>query len=81
MPTGPGPRGLAPFASVKLVGCTAAAWALKRVYPDSKAAVAKVGAARTAIGIGAGPIFGAFWSQVLSPRMPGNSSEYFYFLG
>ena len=83
MPMGPAPLGFAYFVSVKFVGYTAAAYALRRVYPDSKVAVAKVGAARTVIGVGAGLAYGAFWIYLLSRVIHGNgnSSEYLYFLG
>ncbi len=81
MPMGPAPLGFAYFVGVKLVGYTAAAFVLRRIYPDSKVAVAKVGAARTAIGIGAGLAYGGLWIYLLAHVIHGNGSESLYFLG
>ena len=61
MPMGPAPLGFAYFVGVKFVGYTAAACAIRRTYPEFKGSVLKVGAARTAIGIGAGAAYGALW--------------------
>ena len=81
MPMGPAPLGFAYFVAVKLVGYTAAGYALRRVYPDSKTAVAKVGAARTAIGIGAGLAYGALWIYIPPRVIHGNYSDYLYLPG
>ena len=68
MPMGPAPLGFAYFVGVKFVGYTAAAYALRKVYPDAPASLAMVGGTRTVIGIGAGLAYGALWI-LLSSRV------------
>lgn len=81
MPMGAAPLGFVYFAGVKFAGYTAAGFALKRAYPEYQGGIAKVGAARTAIGLVAGLVFGAAWmflsSRVFHFQDPGFS----YFLG
>jgi hypothetical protein len=57
MPAGPAPLGLVYFATIKLVGYTAAASFIKRRLPESSASPWFVGGVRTVIGLVAG--FGA----------------------
>ncbi len=78
---GPAPLGFAYFVGVKLVGYTAAAFALRRIYPDSKVAVAKVGAARTAIGLGAGLAYGGLWILLSSKVFRTQDPSTAYLLG
>jgi hypothetical protein len=61
MPAGPGPVGFVAFTGVKLVGYTFAALALKKAFPAANAGAAKVGLARTGIGLVAGALFGGIW--------------------
>ena len=61
MPMGPAPLGFAYFVGVKFAGYTAAAWGLRKLYPDYKGGIVKVGAARTGIGMAAGLAYGALW--------------------
>jgi hypothetical protein len=61
MPGGPAPLGFAYFVGLKLIGYTAAAYALRRAYPSAAAGVFKVGATRTGIGVAAGAAYGAIW--------------------
>ncbi len=81
MPMGPAPLGFAYFVGIKFVGYTAAAYVLKRVYPDSPASLAKVGGTRTAIGVGAGLIYGGLWFAALTHLIDYHYSEYVYFAG
>jgi len=90
MAAGPSILGFVYFVSVKFAGYTAAAYVLKKVYPESPAGVAKVGAARTGIGIGAGVVYGALWflmaSKVFHWDQPGHGAqaaigEYAYLAG
>jgi hypothetical protein len=67
MPAGPGPIGFAAFAGVKFAGYVLASSALRAAYKSSQN-VWKVGAARTAIGIGFGAAFGGIWI-LLSTRL------------
>jgi hypothetical protein len=59
MPMGPSPLGY--FVGLKFVGYTAAAAVIRKLYPESKSTIARVGLARTTIGIGASAAHGAFW--------------------
>lgn len=68
MPAGPGPIGFVAFAGVKFVGYTVAALALKKAFPSASAGAAKVGLARTGIGLVAGTLFGGIW-LLLSMRV------------
>ena len=90
MPMGPEPLGFAYFVGVKLGGYTAAAYALRKVYPNTQAGAVKAGVARTAIGIGAGLAYGALWfllaTKVLHTDDPGHGeqsmlAEYAYLTG
>jgi hypothetical protein len=83
MPMGPGPIAFAAFVGVKFVGYTAAAYALRRAYPESKSSIAKVGAVRTTIGIVAGVAYGGLWILGTSHYHGPQSSflEYSYFAG
>jgi hypothetical protein len=81
MPMGPAPLGFTYFVGVKFVGYIAAAFVLRNAYPGFNGSVTKVGAARTAIGVGVGLAYGAIWIFFLSKVMRGESSEYLYFLG
>ena len=67
MPFGPAPLGFVYFAGVKFAGYTGAAAVLKRtVYPRAAAGVAKIGVVRTAIGLGAGLVYGGLWFLAVS---------------
>jgi hypothetical protein len=81
MPAGPGPLGFAYFVGVKFVGYTAAAYSLRKVYPDFKAGIAKVGAARTAIGLVAGLAYGALWILLCSKVFRTQDPTFAYLLG
>ena len=90
MPAGPSILGFVYFVGVKFAGYTVAAYALKNVYTGSTASIAKVGAARTGIGIGAGLAYGALWfflaTQILRTDQPGHGgqstiAEYAYLAG
>jgi hypothetical protein len=64
MPAGPAPLGLAYFVGIKAAGYTAASVILKHGYglrDSAKPTVWSVGLTRTAIGIAAGLLYGAFW--------------------
>ncbi len=61
MPMGPAPLGFAYFVGVKFVGYTSAALVIRKVYPEFKGRILRVGLTRTAIGIGAGAAYGALW--------------------
>jgi hypothetical protein len=82
MPMGPAPLGFAYFVGVKFVGYTVAAFVIRKSYPEFKGGFVKVGAARTAIGIGAGLAYGALWfligSKAFGTADPGPVS---YFAG
>jgi hypothetical protein len=73
MPGGPSPLGFAYFIGVKFVGYTIAALALKKSYANSTAGTLKVGATRTAIGVGAGLAYGGLW--FLSDRASGGNYQ------
>jgi len=90
MPAGPSILGFVYFVGVKFAGYTAAAYVLKKAYTESPAGVAKVGAARTGIGIGAGLAYGALWFLVATKMFhsdePGHGAqtaiaEYAYLVG
>jgi len=81
MPMGPAPLGFAYFVGVKFVGYTAAAYLLKKVYPEFKAGIAKVGTARTAIGLVAGLAYGAVWILLASRVFRTQDPSVAYFLG
>jgi len=81
MPMGPAPLGFAYFVGIKFAGYTAAAYALKRAYSKPGAGIWKVGAARTAIGIGAGLVYGGLWFAALTKLVDYRYSEYVYFAG
>ncbi len=55
------PMGPAPLGGVKFVGYTGAALVIRKVYPEFKGRIFRVGLTRTAIGIGAGAAYGALW--------------------
>ena len=76
MPMGPAPLGFAYFVGVKFVGYTGAASLLRKAYPESHRGILKVGIVRTAIGLGAGLLYGGLWwllvwSKAYSPAGPG----------
>ena len=79
MPMGPSPLGFTYFLGIKFAGYTAAAYALKRRYSESQANVGKVGAVRTAIGLGTGLVYGALWfflaTQVFHTDDPNHSAR------
>ena len=81
MPMGPAPLGFAYFLGVKFAGYAAAAYVLRKAYPDFKGSIVRVGAARTAIGIGAGLAYGAIWWYGTSLLHSANPSMIFYFIG
>src|SRR5258707_8632300 len=61
MPMGPAPLGFVYFVGVKFFGYTGAALVIRKVYPEFKGRIFRVGLTRTAIGIGAGAAYGALW--------------------
>ena len=65
MPMGPGPVGFAAFLLVKFGGYTGAAHVLSKAYSLPSNSV-RIGAARTAIGIGAGLAYFSAWSVAKS---------------
>ncbi len=83
MPAGPSLLGFAYFVGVKFTGYTAAAYVLRRAYPESKSDFAKVGAVRTAIGIVAGLTYGGLWilGTRHSQEAQSNILLYSYFAG
>lgn len=81
MPMGPAPFGFAYFVGIKFAGYTAAAYALGKIYPGSRTGVAKAGAVRTAIGVGAGLIYGGLWLAGLGNHVNENYSQYIYLAG
>ena len=58
---GPAPLGFVYFVGIKLAGYSAAAIVAKKYYSDTKQTAFAIGAARTAIGIGAGVAYGLLW--------------------
>jgi hypothetical protein len=81
MPMGPAPLGFAYFVGVKFAGYTAAALAIRKFYPEFKGGIAKVGATRTAIGIGAGLAYGGIWLGGVSLLHSVDPSMIPYFIG
>ncbi|HVS75214.1 MAG TPA: hypothetical protein VHE23_07275 [Candidatus Acidoferrales bacterium] len=81
MPMGPAPLGLVYFVGVKFVGYTAAAYGIRKAYPESTSGVAKVGAARTAIGVGTGLAYGALWMFLSSKVFHTQDSGVAFLLG
>jgi hypothetical protein len=83
MPAGPSALGFAYFVGVKFAGYTAAAYALRRAYPESKSGLVKVGVVRTAIGIAAGVAYGGLWFLVTRHYQGSESGilMYSYFAG
>ncbi len=82
MPMGPAPLGFAYFVGIKFIGYSGAAVLLKKVYVASSHNPMKVGAIRTAIGIGAGLAYGMIWmlySQSHTQRS--DTVLYLYFAG
>jgi len=76
MPMGPAPLGFAYFVGIKFAGYTAAAYVLRKAFPEKHPGIAKVGAARTGIGLLAGVGYGALWfglSSVFHTQDPGVS--------
>ena len=61
MPAGPSPLGFAYFVGVKCVGYIAAAYVIRKFYPDTESGPVKIGLARTAIGVGVGLAYGGLW--------------------
>src|SRR6266568_171270 len=53
----PGPLGFAAFAAVKFAGYLLAGLVLRKLYPSVTAALAKMAAVRTGLGILLGPVF------------------------
>ena len=67
---------------MKLVGYSAAVWVLRKAYPESTQGFVRVGTVRTAIGVGAGALYGMawwavanYWTHTIDPSMV------LYFLG
>jgi hypothetical protein len=81
MPGGPSPLGFAYFVGVKLVGYTVAAVVLKRSYANSTAGTLKVGAIRTAIGVGAGLAYGGLWFLLADRASGGDYQDVAYIVG
>jgi hypothetical protein len=84
MPGGPTPYGFAYFAAVKFAGYTGAAWVLNRSYQSKQNSSWKVGAARTALGLAAGTVYGGlFFLLVKSVGILNNSDSapFLYFGG
>ena len=82
MPMGPAPLGFAYFVGIEFIGYSCAAVLLKKVYVASSYNPMKVGAIRTAIGIGAGLAYGMIWmlySQSHTQRS--DTVLYLYFAG
>lgn len=81
MPFGYG-MGFVYFGAVKAAGYTGAASILKGGYnlrESPKPEVWKVGLTRTAIGIGAGALYGVLWYAVLRHIITGDQSNIFFF--
>ena len=81
MPMGPAPLGFAYFVGIKFAGYTAAAYVVRRAYTESSAGVAKVGAARTGIGVCAGLVYGALWFFIDAKIFHNDATVYSYLLG
>jgi hypothetical protein len=83
MPGGPLPLGFAYFVGVKFVGYTAAAAVIRRLYPESKATIAKVGLTRTLIGIAAGAAYGGLWYVAYKFLPPAGKEQWdlYYLVG
>lgn len=81
MPGGPTPLGFAYFLGVKFVGYTIRGLALRTAYPTVYKNVWRVGATRTAIGLGAGLLYGALWIYVLPRTLINDSAFIWYFAG
>lgn len=65
MPAGPLPLGFAYFVGVKCIGYVAAAYVIRRTYKETQTGPVKIGVTRTAIGIGAGLVYGAVWMLLM----------------
>ena len=79
MPMGPAPLGFAYFVGVKFAGYTAAALVIRKFYPPIKSGAVRVGMARTAIGIGAGFLYGLLWYSL--DKSASGPDLWVYFLG
>jgi hypothetical protein len=59
--------GFLTFTGVKLVGYTVAAAVLERAYERTPRRIFRIGAARTAIGVAAGLLYGLAWTTLIGP--------------
>lgn len=77
----PGPLGLVYFAGVKAIGYTAASVVLKRGYglrSSPSPSVLTIGLTRTAIGIGAGLLYGGAWYLLVNNAKQDISPVYYF---
>ena len=81
MPMGPAPLGFAYFVGTKFAGYAVAAFAIRKLYPQFSGGIGKVGATRTAIGLGAGLIYGGIWWAGASLFHSADPSMILYFIG